>query len=231
MAGRLTRFLRLERPHQPGEQHSPVADARRFAPEETRAPLSGIETDEESADAQPFQRCARCEMDNTRFAERCVNCGAALHTPEQELYNRQLWQKRRAEAAAEQQALQRMREPAPRPDEELERERLRAQDPRYRLGEVLAEEVAAREEERLFWMSGSSGVPFGVRVLMAMRPRWRWRAAGALALWLSGTGLAAWRTHGQAATWLFFCSLAVLLALFVPSRPRRRFWWSGGGWW
>jgi hypothetical protein len=31
--------------------------------------------------------------------------------------------------------------------------------------------------------------------------------------------------------WLFFGSLAVLLALFTPARPRRRFWWSGGAWW
>ena len=32
MAGRFTRFLRLERPHQPGEQHTPVANPARFAP-------------------------------------------------------------------------------------------------------------------------------------------------------------------------------------------------------
>jgi hypothetical protein len=229
VAGRFTRFLRLERPHKPGEQRSPVAHAERFAPEEARAPLSGIETDEEAAGEQPFQRCARCEMDNTRFAERCVNCGAALRTPEQELYNRQLWQKRRAEAAAEQEALQRMRDPGPPLEEEGARERMRAQDPRYRLGEVLAHEVGAREEERLFWMSGASGVPFGVRALMAMSSRWRWRSVGALALWLGGTGLAAFRAHSDAAAWLFFGSVAVLLALFIPSRPRR-FWWSRGWW-
>ncbi len=131
MAGRFTRFLRLERPHQRGEQQTPVANAERFAPEERRAPGSGIETDEEPADAQPFLRCARCEMDNTRFATLCANCGAALLTPEQELYNRQLWQKRRAEAAAEQEALRKMHQPPPPVDAELSRERLRAQDPRY----------------------------------------------------------------------------------------------------
>jgi len=43
MAGRFTRFLRLERPHERGEQQTPVANAERFAPEERRAPASGIE--------------------------------------------------------------------------------------------------------------------------------------------------------------------------------------------
>ena len=239
MAGRFTRFLRLERPHRPGEQHTPVASPGRFAPEEDRPPGSGIDTDEEADDVQPFLRCARCEMDNTRFAQKCANCGAPLHTPEQELYNRQLWQKRRAEAAAEQEALRKMHEP-PRLDgdaalarevgEELARQRLRAQDPRYAMGEVLAREVAEREEARLLWMGGGSNVPFGVRAVVAMTPRWRWRAAGITALWLGGTGLAALRTHEPVAIWLFFGSLAVLLALFSPAR-RRRFWWSDGGWW
>jgi hypothetical protein len=240
LAGRFTRFLRLERPHRPGEQHTPVATAGRFAPEEDRPPGSGIETDEGADDEQPFLRCARCEMDNTRFAQQCANCGAPLHTPEQELYNRQLWQKRRAEAAAEQEALRKMHE-RPRLDSDaefargvgagLERQRLRATDPRYALGEVLAREVADREEARLAWMTGASGVPFGIRAVMALSPAWRWRAAGIVALWLGGTGVAALRTRQPVAIWLFFGSLAVLLALFSPPRPRRRFWWSDRGWW
>ncbi len=242
MAGRFTRFLRLERPHQPGEQQSPVANPGRFAPEEPRSPGSGIETDEEPADAQPFLRCARCEMDNTRFAQQCLNCGAPLHTPEQELYNRQLWQKRRAEAAAEEEALRKMHQPAGTADPELIRqqlraaadrqpsqERLHAQDPRYALGEVLAREVGEREEARLGWMNASSGVPFGIRAVAAMSSRWRWRAGCAAALWLGGTGLAALRTHHPVPMWLFFGSAAVLLALFTPAR-RRRYWWSSGWW-
>src|SRR5207248_1655233 len=120
-------------------QQTPIAHPARFAPEERRAAPSGIETDEEPADAQPFLRCAQCEMDNTRFAERCANCGAPLHTPEQDLYNRQLWQKRRAEAAAEQEALRKMHEPAAPP----------VRDARYALGEALAREVADSEEARL----------------------------------------------------------------------------------
>ncbi|HKB77585.1 MAG TPA: hypothetical protein VKC58_13385 [Myxococcales bacterium] len=226
MARRLTRFLRLERPHQPGEQHTAVANPARFAPEERRAPGSGIETDEEPEGAQPFLRCAQCEMDNTRFADRCANCGAPLHTPEQDLYNRQLWQKRRTEAAAEQEALRKMHQPAT-PDGVGQP----VHDARYALGEVLAREVADREETRLSWMSGAVDVPFGIRAVMAMPPRWRWRAGGAIALWLGGTGAAALRTHHPTPIWLFFGSLAVLLAFFTPARPRRRSWWWSGGWW
>ena len=222
MADRFSRFLKLERPHQRGEQQTPVANAERFAHEEGRAPGSGLTTDEEPADAQPFLRCAQCEMDNTRFAQRCSNCGAALLTPEQELYNRQLWQKRRAEATAEEEALRRMHQPPP--------EQLRAQDPRYALGEVLAREVGEREEARLSWMDAASGVPFGIRAVAAMSSRWRWRAGCAVALWLGGTGLAALRTHHPVAMWLFFGSAAVLLALFTPARPRRRYWWTNGWW-
>ncbi len=124
MADRFSRFLKLERPHQRGEQQTPVANAERFAHEEGRAPGSGLTTDEEPADAQPFLRCAQCEMDNTRFAQRCSNCGAALLTPEQELYNRQLWQKRRAEAAAEEEALRKMHQPAGPADPEQIRQQL-----------------------------------------------------------------------------------------------------------
>jgi len=231
MAGRFTRFLKLERPHQRGEQQTKVANADRFAPEEPRTPGSGIAVDEESPDAQPFHRCARCEMDNTRFAQRCSNCGAELSTPEQELYNRQLWQKRRAEAAAEAEAVKKMRQPPPPLDPELVRERLPAQDPRYALGEVLARQVADREEARLGWMGAGTNVPFGFRAVAAMSPRWRWRAGSALALWLSGTGLAALRTHHPTPLWLFFGTLAVLLALFTPARPRRRRYWWSAGWW
>lgn len=227
MAGRFTRFLKLERPHQRGGQQTPVTSPGRFAPEEPRAPGSGIETDEEPADAQPFLRCARCEMDNTRFADRCVNCGAPLHTPEQDVYNRQLWQKRRAEAAAEREALEKMHAPPAT----VEVERLRPNDPRYALGEVLAREVAEREASRLLWMADSTMVPVGVRAVMAMPSRWRWRIGIALTAWLAGTGIAALVTHRPTPMWLFFGTLAVLLALFTPSRPRRyRYWWSSGWW-
>jgi len=232
MAGRFTRFMRLERPHQPGEQHTPVANAERFAPEEPRPPGSGIEIDEEPVGEQPFLRCARCEMDNTRFAQGCSNCGAPLHTPEQELYNRQLWQKRRAEAQAEGEALQRMREPSPPArDPEVARQKLRETDPRYALGETLAREVLKREEKKLFWTSGWSGVPLGLRIATAMPARWRWRVGVALLCWLGGTGAVALRTHQPPPTWLFFGTLILLLLLFSPARPRRRFWWSPNDWW
>src|SRR5438105_669904 len=221
MAGRFIRFLGIERPHAPADQQSPVVHPTRFAPEEPRPPGSGIETDEEPADAQPFLRCARCEADNTRFADRCTNCGAALHTPEQELYNRQLWTKRRAEAAAEQQALADLRAPKPPIDEA-----------RRQLGEQLALEVMQREEARIGWMQGGGFVPFGVRLVMAMPVRWRWGALAVVTLWLGGTGIAALQTHRSTPIALFLGSVFLLLALFSPSRPRRsRWWWSNGNWW
>jgi hypothetical protein len=240
MAGRFTRFLRLERPHQPGEQHTPVANPERFNHEESRAPVSGIETDEEAPDAQPFLRCAQCEMDNTRFAQRCTNCGAPLHTPEQDLYNRQLWQKRRREAQAEQEALRRMHEPAPAtaPSEpESARQRLRETDPRYAMGEMLARQVMQQEQDKLFWMTGMSSygsfVPLGVRMALAMSPAWRWRIGVALLCWLCGTGTVALRTHHPTPMWLFFGTIVLLLLLFTPSQPRwrRRSWWSSTDWW
>ena len=240
MAGKFTRFLRLERPHQPGEQRTPVANAERFSPEEARAPGSGIEIDEEPAGEQPFLRCAHCEMDNTRFAEQCSNCGAALHTPEQDLYNRQLWQKRRKEAQDERDALERMHAPPPQPpaaNPELARQRLRETDPRYTLGETLARQVYEREQKNLSWMTDSAdstgwnSVAPGVRIVNAMSSRWKWRAGIALLCWLAGTGSVALRTHNQTAMWLFFGSLILLIVLFSPARPRRRYWWSPNDWW
>ena len=234
MAGRFTRFMRIERPHQPGEQHTPVANAERFAPEEPRTPGSGIEIDEAPADEQPFMRCAQCEIDNTRYAQRCSKCGAALHTPEQDLYNRQLWQKRRAEAQAEHEALQRMRQPPVTPDPGLARQDLRKNDPRYALGEVLAEQMRQREEDKLFWMTGTtgvSGVPLGVRIATAMPSRWRWRVGAALLCWLGGTGAVALLTHHPTPTWLFFGTVILLVLMVSPARPRRRFWWSQNDWW
>jgi hypothetical protein len=174
-------------------------------------------------------------MDNTRFAERCSNCGAALHTPEQDLYNRQLWQKRRKEAQDERDALERMHAPpSPAADAELERKRLRETDPRYALGETLARQVFEREQRNLSWMTemtGVSAVPLGVRITNAMPSRWKWRAGAALLCWLAGTGSVAFRTHSKTAMWLFFGSLILLVVLFSPARPRRRYWWSPNDWW
>jgi hypothetical protein len=237
MADRFTRFLRLERPHQPGDQHTPVANAERFTPEEPRPPGSGIEIDEEPAGEQPFLRCAQCEMDNARFAEQCSNCGAPLRTPEQDLYNRQLWQKRRKEAEAESEALKRMHAPPPPPasaNPEAVRQRLGEMDPRHALGETLARQVYEREKNKLFWMTGMTSynaVPLGVRIVRAMPARWRWWGGAGLLCWLAGTGSVALRSHNPTAMWLFFGTLILLLLSFSPARPRRRYWWSPNDWW
>src|SRR5205814_1094863 len=58
---------------------------------------SGMEIAEQAPEAQPFLRCAICEADNSRFAEKCMNCGAPLTTDEQRTYNEALWAARRAD--------------------------------------------------------------------------------------------------------------------------------------
>src|SRR5207302_8606034 len=134
-------------------------------------------------------------MDSPRCAKGGSNRGATLNTPEQEHNNRKFEQKRRAEAQAEGEALQWMREPAPPArDPEVARQKLRETDPRYALGETLAREVLKREEKKLFWTSDWSGVPLGLRIATAMPARWRWRVGVALLCWLGGCGAVSLRT-------------------------------------
>src|SRR5436305_14588560 len=95
---RFLRFLKLERARPAADTRAPLATEHRFEPE--AAPpaeaeierlrdlrreqfASGIETDQKDPAEQPFRQCAVCEADNSRFAERCMNCGANLSTPEQ----------------------------------------------------------------------------------------------------------------------------------------------------
>jgi hypothetical protein len=213
VAGRLTRFLNLERQRPPGEEHVPV-NQERFTPEEPRPPASGLQVDVEPADLQPFLRCLHCQADNTRFAETCTVCGARLHTVEQEAYNKTLWAQRQAESAAEQEALRKMHDPA-------------VQDTQRRVGEALAQQVAEREQARLFWMN-SERLP-GVRLIEIIPPAWRWRLGCGVAAWLALSGYFAWTTHKGGWVWAFFGTLLGLVSLFTPPRRYRSrfFWWQG----
>src|SRR5436305_2725867 len=105
---RLLRFLRIEPKHgasgkeRAGGESQPSdpdvdAEIERLRNDRKQRFASGMETAETEPQAQPFRRCAVCEADNSRFAERCQNCGVALTTPEQRAYNEALWQKRQAE--------------------------------------------------------------------------------------------------------------------------------------
>jgi hypothetical protein len=162
-AGRLRRFLKLERPRpgRGGETDPATANAERFegverpgaAPE--RPVTSGatldrfgpepdppIELVETTAAERPFTRCMRCGMDHGVFAVECAGCGASLDTEAQREFNERLWAARQEEAARDERAAAERGELRSRAEAELARQR-RA------MGEELAREVGRRERARL----------------------------------------------------------------------------------
>src|SRR5438067_13440486 len=111
MAGRLTRFLNLERPRKPDDTPAHgVATKARFTGEEPPAASpdeifraereaqlqSGVEIDTTDAAEQPFLRCPVCEADNSKFAVKCINCQSRLDSDEVRARNARLWQQRLA---------------------------------------------------------------------------------------------------------------------------------------
>jgi len=73
MAGRLTRFLNLERPHRPGEapKHE-VATKARFTGEPSGMVL------EPDLGERPFLRCPRCEADSARATRTDASIARSL---------------------------------------------------------------------------------------------------------------------------------------------------------
>ncbi len=218
------RFERVEGPGpEPAEPAVPASATDRFRPPRERP----LEVSERPDGEQPFRRCARCEMDNARFAEACQNCGADLGTPEQEAFNQRLWAQRRQESAEEARLLA-----------ERERERARLAEEEQRARVALATEMARMEGDRVEgeldrawgrpgapWGEAGPRGPLGLRLLRAIRSPVL-RAAvilGAVALPL--LLIAAGRPGGglRLAAMLI---LAVLLGLVLPSRN-----WRGRGWW
>jgi hypothetical protein len=213
MAGRLTRFLKLERPRRADETpHHEVATAARF----TGAPSEmALETDHGE---QPFLRCPRCEADNSRYAERCVNCQSPLDGDDVRAWNERLWAERLAQRAREQEALRESR---------TELELLRQN---RMLGEALAREVGEHERARLtWWWSGGlqDPRPIGVRLLGLLPTTGARVVAGAVAAAaFVGAGLLAFGARGHPRLQLagFLVGL-LLLVLFSPNVPRYRRWW------
>jgi hypothetical protein len=209
MAGRLTRFLNLERPHRPGEgpKHE-VATKARFTGEPSGMAL------EPDLGEQPFLRCPRCEADNSRYAERCLNCQAPLMGEDVRAWNERLWAERKAAQAQEQPAARHQRETAL-----LQQNRL--------LGEALARQVAERERTRLSWWSGASDfTPVGLR-LLSLLPTSRARVlAGAVAFgtFLGGaiTAFVA-RKHPMLQGAGLVVAL-LMVVLFAPNTRYRRWW-------
>jgi hypothetical protein len=235
MAGKLSRFLKLERPRAAaGAEPRPPVSSGRFEPEsdleelrrERRRQLeSGVSLDDRQDSEQPFLRCALCEQDNNRFATRCQNCGADLALDEQRAFNARLWAERREQAAREQAELARFHAAktaaATVPSSGT-----------IEYGEALALQVAERENRRLAWMDGGAvDAPpvLGLRLLNSIsNPSLRFAAALGLlglALLLGYLSFRAGTSNEFSVAQLFFFAL---LMLFLPWRRRWRGRW--GGW-
>lgn len=263
---RLRRFRNIERPRRPGEESAPGPAPERFrrlegpgpaAPAEPRIPDSAtdrfrppaerpLEVAEAPEGQQPFRRCARCEMDNARFAEACSNCGADLGTPEQEAFNERLWAARRQEASEEARVLA---------ERAAERERLGEEERKARV--ALATEMARREADRVegelgeAWDRGRWGGgrgwgydperpydpdapwgapprgPLGLRLLRMIRNPVL-RIAVIVAVAAVPVLLIALGPRGGGARLAGMIVLMVLFAVMSPRgwRTRRRNWWG-----
>jgi len=246
-AGRLRRFLNLERPRRRApEAAAPQAEARfdRMEPPGEAPPAAGgspaardrfrlpaerpLELAEPPAGAQPFVRCARCETDNSLYAATCANCQADLGTEEQRAFNERLWAARREEATREEAALA---------EQERARERIAAEEleARRRLAAAMARQEAERVRERLGdaawggvgrgWGGGDGGwTPLGIRLLRLIPNPYARLAVGGAALALPVLLLVA----GPGGSWLRLAGVLLLLlvvVLLAPGGVFREPWW------
>jgi hypothetical protein len=217
---RRDRFLKLERARPDrGDGNDPVPSSStdRFRP----PPERPLETAEERRGAQPFTRCASCQMDNTVYAASCQNCGAELDTPAQRAFNERLWAERQAQAEAERREI-------------AERERVRQSEAaeqarsRREVAEHMAEMEKARTEREYGDglseggpVAGPVGGTTGMR-LLRMLPGLGWRiAAACLGIGIPLLLLLFGRGQLQMAGMLL---LGLVIALFSPMRRRTRRW-------
>jgi hypothetical protein len=235
MAGRLTRFLNLERARKPSDTpHHGVVTKERFGAErptprqtdqhfreEREAQLdSGVEIEKVSAGEQPFLRCPVCEADNSKYAVKCLNCSQRLDTEEARAWNEQFWRKRRGEMQEQRRA-----------EGALGQRQEQARDAQRTLGEKLARQVAETEGARLGWMPErilSNSAPIGFRLLGAISsPGLRYGVAAGLIGVFAGALLVAYRFRHLDPSVEGCALLAAFLvvALFLPNTRRRRGWW------
>ncbi|MGZ6142683.1 MAG: hypothetical protein ACXWLM_05060 [Myxococcales bacterium] len=229
MAGRLTRFLNLEKARKPNDTPAGVpVTAARFSGEappaaspdamfraEREAQLaSGVEVEQTSDAEQPFLRCPVCEADNSKFAVKCINCQARLDTDEVHAWNARLWQQRRA--ARELEVSKAAAPPL------VEQNRL--------LGESLARAVAEREKLKMGQQDWSySSEPIGMRLLELIgNPNVRFAVAMALVATFFAAGTMAYVARHHPVLQTVGIVVAVgLLVLFTPNRSRsNRRWWD-----
>jgi len=222
MAGRLTRFLNLERARRPGETPAhPTVSKDRFsgespptvAPEELfraerAAQLeSGVEIDAHPDSEQPFLRCPVCESDNSKFAVKCINCQGRLDTEEAHQWNARLWAARQRALAQE-----------PRPPARADQQRL--------LGEEIARRVAEREGSRLRL---DARTPIGLLLLEEIRDsNLRFAVAMGMVVTFFGAGMVVYLAKGHTLVQAVGAVVAgALFLLFMPRSSRRRSrWWN-----
>lgn len=226
MAGRLTRFLKVEQPHKADDSapHHEVATRARFSGEP-----SGLATEPDFGE-QPFLRCPRCEADNTRYAERCFNCQASLAGEAVREWNAQLWAARKA-AEASAAGAQRVFGDATAPGDA---HRLLGEaiaqapvDAQRLLGEAIAQQVLERERARSWWWPRPvDPTPIAIQLLRLLpSDSARWIAGCIAAATFSIAALIAFtaRQHPQLRLGGFIVS-ALLVLLFSPNLPSRRRW-------
>ena len=222
MAGRLTRFLNLERARKPGDTPTHgVVSRERFSGEsppvvppedpfraERAAQLdSGVEIDAHPDSEQPFLRCPVCESDNSKFAVKCINCQGRLDTEEVHQWNARLWAAR-----------QRARAREPRPPLAVDQQRL--------LGETLARRVAEREGSRL---RIDARTPIGLQLLQEIRdPNLRFAVAMGMVVTFFGAGIVVYVAKGHTLVQAVGAIVAgALFVLFMPrSSSRSSRWWN-----
>jgi len=206
----------------------PRASVERFRP----APDRSLDTAALPDGAQPFTRCARCEMDNSVYARACQNCGADLETPEQRNFNEQYWARRQAESRAEKAAADARARAVEASEAEVQRAR-----------REIAEQMARREAERLDgeldaagggrrrrWGSwddapgggwGGDPVPLGIR-LLRMIPGIGWKIAAVAAVVVLPLALAIFTRGGPQLAGMVV--LMLIGGLFSNGRRRWRRW-------
>ena len=238
MAGRLRRFLNLERPrrdapdgddelsraevgarfgaleraHDREAGAATGAAADRFGPDRE----SGLQLAESPDGARPFQRCMRCGRDHGLYERACTGCGASLDTPEQRDFNDRLWAERQAEdarARAEQTA---QSERAAREEAELQRMR-------REMGIELARQVGQRESARWGGAWGD-GRPLAIALLSRVPEEWRLRVAvGTGVAWLVALGVSA----ARGSTGAIVVVVGIGIALLVPRGGTAPGGWDG----
>lgn len=193
------RFASLEHPADEASMEVPRAAATvaRFERQVSDQPLV---TDERALEEQPFLRCMHCQIDSSRYAQHCPQCGSSLTSPEQQEFNRALWQQRL----------------------QHREEEVRAQEAARKVtAEQMVElENAYRQLDTLREVRGD--LPFGLWVIRQIKdPRWR---IGVIASGLLGYAVlcvVALR-GGWGARQLWLLVTIALSALFAPPSMRRR---------